>query len=138
MIYPIFGAAETVIEIQASAHDVTELRKTEESLRNTHHLLNALACRLVNAEEEERRRIARELHDDFNQKLAAHAIGLSNLTRDFDSGEVSVREKLEKLGSDAVSLSDDIRLIAHELHSVQLRVAGFEKPCDLSAVSSAP
>lgn len=126
IMYPIFDGNGKVAEFQANGRDVTEWRKTEDSLRATHQQINALAYRLIHAEEEERRRIARELHDDFNQKLAAHAIGISNLMEEAGSDGVSVHEKLEKLQNEAISLSDNIRLIAHELHPARIELAGLE------------
>jgi signal transduction histidine kinase len=106
--------------------DITERRKAEQSLHATHQQINALARQLIHAQEEERRRIARELHDDFNQRLAAHAIALSNFGQSVVAGDVSILEKLEKLQDEAVSLSDDIRLIAHELHPSRMENGAFE------------
>jgi PAS domain S-box-containing protein len=126
IVCPTFDDAGHVVEFQAIARDITERLKAEENLRATHERLNALARQLLHAQEEERRRIARELHDDFNQRLAAHAVALSNFRDALVSGEVSVLEKLAKLQDDAVSLSDEIRLIAHELHPSRIEHAGFE------------
>jgi signal transduction histidine kinase len=78
------------------------------------------------AAEQERRRIARELHDDFSQKLAAHAIALSNFRQIVVAGDSSVLERLEMLQDEAVSLSDDLRVVAHELHPPRLERAGLE------------
>jgi PAS domain S-box-containing protein len=126
IVHPIFDNAGHVVEFQASARDVTDWRKAKESLRATHQKINSLARQLVHAEEAERRRIARELHDDFSQKLAAHAVALSNFGQSMISGDVSILSKLEKLQNEAISLSDDIRLIAHELHPPRIEQAGFE------------
>ena len=126
VIYPVFDEGGTVVEFQAIGHDITERKKAEETLRATHQQVNTLARQLIHAQEEERRRIARELHDDFNQRLAAHAIALSNFEHSVVSGDVSILKKLGKLQEEAVSLSDDIRLIAHELHPSPMEHGGFE------------
>src|SRR5207344_879580 len=106
-----------VVEIQAIARDVTERHEAEDSLRETHKQLNELTSRLIHAQEEERKRIARELHDDFNQQLAAHAIGLANLQRHVPPDDEFIWKKIERLHDQAVHLGDQIRLIAHQLHS---------------------
>jgi PAS domain S-box-containing protein len=126
VLYPVLDEAGTLVQIQAIGSDITERRKAEESLRATHQQVNSLARQLIHAQEEERRRIARELHDDFNQRLAAHAIGLSNFRQTILSGGGSLLEKVGKLEDEAVSLSDDIRLIAHELHPAPMEQGGFE------------
>jgi PAS domain S-box-containing protein len=126
VIYPAFNEAGRVVEFQSIARDITERRKAEDSLRATQVQINALASQLIRAQEEERKRIARDLHDDFNQRLAAHAIALSNFRELISSEERPVRERLEKLHDEAITLGDDIRLIAHELHPPQLEEAGLE------------
>jgi PAS domain S-box-containing protein len=125
-IYPVLDEMGQVVEFQAIGHDITERRKAEETVRATHQQVNSLARQLIHAQEEERRRIARELHDDFNQRLAAHAIGLSNCRQTILSGGGSIAEMIGKLEDEAVALSDDIRLIAHELHPSPMGQGGFE------------
>jgi PAS domain S-box-containing protein len=98
-----------------SAIDITERRKQETTLKH--------------AQEEERKRIARELHDDFNQRLAAHTIALSNLRERIRQGGrvgFSLDERLEKLQSQAAVLGEEIRLIAHELHPPTVEHEGLE------------
>jgi PAS domain S-box-containing protein len=126
IVYPAFDEAGHLVEFQATGRDITEQRKAAESLRVTNDQINKLARQLVHAGEEERRRIARELHDDFSQKLAAHAIALSNFGQSVVAGDSSVLERLEKLQDQAVSLSEDLRLVAHELHPHRLEQVGFE------------
>jgi PAS domain S-box-containing protein len=121
-VYPTFDDLGQVVEFQAIARDVTERREAEESLRTSHQQISDLAIRLVHAQEEERKHIARELHDDFNQRLAAHAIGLSNLKEQLQ-GEGVLQSKLEKLRDEAVGLSDELRLISHEIHPPDLERA---------------
>jgi two-component system sensor histidine kinase UhpB len=61
-------------------------------------------------------RIARELHDDFNQRLAAHAIAISNLILRVPQKDTALLQQLTRLQSEAIGLSDGIRLLSHQLH----------------------
>src|SRR5262249_30184057 len=56
-------------------------RSKESALRTSYEQLRYLAGRLIHAQDEERRRIARELHDDVGQRVASLSIGLSSLRR---------------------------------------------------------
>ena len=66
--------------MRASALEQT-LRENEVVLRASYARIKDLAGRLITAQEAERSRIARELHDDVNQQLAALSIALSNVKR---------------------------------------------------------
>jgi two-component system sensor histidine kinase UhpB len=80
------------------------------------HIQN-LVGRLMTAQEAERRRIARELHDDVNQQLAALSIGLSVLGRRLPAAqEPDVRDDVTHLQARTASLAEAIRHLSHELH----------------------
>jgi signal transduction histidine kinase len=85
-----------------------------------------LAGRLMSAQEEERRRIARDLHDDVTQELAAQSITLSTLT-DRLPGEApaDVREDLTRLQARTVEMAKTIRDLSHSLHPGVLQHAGL-------------
>ena len=120
-----------VVEAQAVGRDVTAqrlaeqaLRDRDEALRTSRDRIQELAGRLLTAQEDERRRIARELHDDVNQKLAAIAIAMSGVRRSLaDSGPE--HEVLVRLQERVVLLTDDIRRLSHELHPAVLVHAGL-------------
>jgi signal transduction histidine kinase len=75
-----------------------------------------LAGRLINAEEQERKRISRELHDDLNQKIALLAFDTGGLLAMPFSSENKIREELFSLRRRIVELSKDVREISHRLH----------------------
>jgi len=77
-----------------------------------------LTGRMLHVQEEERTRIARELHDDINQSLASVSIQLSSLKRTTDAG---TREQVEKLQEQLLSVSGDVRRLSHDLHPSLLR-----------------
>jgi PAS domain S-box-containing protein len=131
-------------------HDVTEQRKAENALRQSNQLLSEvrdelekrvqertteletaneslrdLSARLLHLQDEERRRLARELHDSVGQILAAIGMNIAVVQ--------SQSHKLDSFGARAVSenaqlvdqVSREIRTISHLLHPPLLEVAGL-------------
>lgn len=88
--------------------DVTERKATAEQLR-------ALSASLISAQEEERRRISREIHDDLTQRLGLMAIDLGRLAAGGALAS-SRQEDLRILQERAVEAAELSRHIAHELH----------------------
>lgn len=86
-------------------------------------VLRKLSGRLINAQEEERRRIARDLHDDLNQRLGLLAFGLARL-----SGRVPAEEannNIRELWEQATNLSKHVHGLAHKLHPSTLEYLGL-------------
>jgi signal transduction histidine kinase len=81
-------------------------------------MLRGMGLRLMNAQEEERRRIAAELHDDINQRLSLLAIELDML----DAGQGSTPGEL---GDSARNLASDVHRLAHGLNPVRLGQIGI-------------
>ena len=80
----------------------------------------------MTAQEEERRRIARELHDDVNQELAALSIALSALEAGLPAGTAADRRHdVARLQGRTVELAEAIRHLSHELHPGMLQYAGL-------------
>ncbi|KGQ19431.1 Two-component sensor histidine kinase [Lysobacter dokdonensis DS-58] len=92
--------------------------ESSEALRDSGERLSQLARRAMNMQENERSRIARDLHDDVNQSLAAISIELSTLKRGSDA---TARDRIEGLQDRLLGVSDDIRRLSHELHPSMLR-----------------
>ena len=106
--HPVFGPGGELEEFQCIGQDITDRKRAEE-----------LAELVTHAREEERRRIARDLHDDFSQRVAAHAIALSNLKHYLlrkDADIAALARRVDKLQGQAAALGEGIRLIAHQLH----------------------
>ena len=101
------------------------LRRGEEALRESHARIEDLAGRLIIAHEEERKHVARELHDDLNQQIAALAIGLGKLDRQLVGADGGVRNQISKLEDRVARLSERIRELSHELHSSTLEHVGL-------------
>jgi len=87
--------------------------------------LHSLTGKLFEAQEEERRRIARELHDGLNQQLAILAVELGMLAREVPAEVKHLRESLFKLRKRTEGLSDDLRNMTHQLHPAVLEHLGL-------------
>ncbi len=108
---------------------IIRYRRTLKSLAENHDRLRELAGRLIQGQEIESSRIAREVHDDINQQLASLSIGLSALKRkvgDLHCSDVNVlQQRLH-------STIEDVRRISRNLHPSVLRHVGL--PAALEAL----
>lgn len=98
------------------ARDIRERKRTQERL-------HALTGQLLTAQEEERRRIARDLHDDVTQKLAGLAIELGLLRREPLPEALSAH--VLRLQEQIAGVAEDLRIIAHDIHPGILEQAGL-------------
>jgi signal transduction histidine kinase len=117
----------TGLVIQRARRRRTELalRESEAELRRSSERNQDLAGRLITAQEAERSRIARDLHDDVSQQIAGLAIMLSGLKRSLLLPTQRVSETLATLQDRTTSLADTLRHLSHELHPGLLRHAGL-------------
>jgi len=102
----------------AFVEDITEGKLAEEELAS-------LTGKLIDAQEQERARIARELHDDTNQRLAMLAVGIEQLKNDLPDNAVGLRSLGDELWKSVLEISKDIQTLAHELHSAKLEYMGL-------------
>jgi serine/threonine protein kinase/Tfp pilus assembly protein PilF len=82
------------------------------------------AGRLIAGEEEARRRLARELHDDHCQRLAAFAFELKVVRRDLSEGDAR-RTGLDAVSAGLAELGEDLRRLSHDLHPAILERRGL-------------
>jgi two-component system, NarL family, sensor kinase len=94
-------------------------RQAEEALKESERRVRDLAGRLILAQEEERMRIARELHDDVLQRLSGLGIGINKIKAQFGAS-LAAMELLSELETNAQSVSEVIRHLAHDLHPAVL------------------
>jgi signal transduction histidine kinase len=88
-----------------------------------HELNRKLAGRLIATQEEERHRIARELHDDLGQKVALLNIEVSEISRKMEGR--GQQAALERLTEQAADIARDLRALSHELHPSHLDIVGL-------------
>ncbi len=109
---------EEGVLVTSAIRDITERKRAEESLRD-------LSSRLLKMQDEERRRIARELHDSAGQILAALSMNLTPLASEASAaGPHSIKVVKESLGL-IDELSTEVRTISHLLHPPLLDEVGL-------------
>ncbi|HXM14731.1 MAG TPA: response regulator [Candidatus Eremiobacteraceae bacterium] len=109
----------------AVATELTELVETNEALRVTESSLRQLSGRLLQLQDEERRRIARDLHDTTGQKIAALSMSLDRVARLLDSKKPERQEALDE-GRDIVrTIGEEIRTLSYLLHPPLLDESGL-------------
>lgn len=101
-----------------SAVDISDRKKAAEALSSVNQ-------RLIEAQEQERRRIARELHDDINQRLGLVAIDLQNMAKTvaLDARD-DLPNKISQLFNSIMEIAQDVQALSHRLHSSKLEVLG--------------
>jgi PAS domain S-box-containing protein len=103
----------------AQVQDITAKKNAEAALRRDQAELQSLAGRLITIQEEERKRIARDLHDDVSQRLALLTVDLDALRRRLPGDPEAARE-LERMRREVGELVVDIRRLSHNQHHPQL------------------
>ena len=129
--FPVMVEVTTVADGQghpaslvAYALDITERKQIEESLQKANRQLHQLSSDLLRAQDYERRRIARELHDSTSQLLAALSINLSRL-RYSELGPERRRQALSEAIDLAAACSAEIRTVTYLLHPPLLDQVGL-------------
>jgi signal transduction histidine kinase len=105
--------------------EVSERKRTEQSLEASRRDLRQLAAQLLRVQEEERQRIARDLHDDINQRLALLTIDVEALERRLSMAPIDTLRAVRAIEDRVIELSDDVRHLAHQLHPSILNDLGL-------------
>jgi PAS domain S-box-containing protein len=97
--------------------DITQRKLAETAIMNVNR-------KLIEAQEQERSRIGRELHDDIGQRLALLAVELEQLGTDFQSS-AEITPRVGELRRQTLEIAADIQSLSHELHSAKLQYLGI-------------
>lgn len=111
--------------IVAFVIDRTETRRTQTALADSLADVRELADRLLTAYEDERRLIARNLHDGLVQQLVAHKVNLTVLARRPETAQAGLTEEVHRLEDEARQLAEDARKISHDIHPAALEHLGL-------------
>lgn len=113
-----FDETGSILRIVGMVADISERKRAEEALANARN-------RLAEAQEEERARIARELHDDIGQRLTLLTLELEQLRRSFPDLPVAIQNRLDELRDQTMEMGADLQSLSHELHSAKLEYLGI-------------
>lgn len=115
---PRFNPDGTFAGYIGSCTDVTQHKLAEEAL-------SSVSRQLIEAQEQERTWIARELHDDINQRLALVAINLESLKQALHAPAAELQRGIEETAKQVSDLISDIHALSHRLHSSKLDSLGL-------------
>ena len=113
-LFVLFAAASFMV----LAALLEERKRAEEAL-------TGMSRKLIEAQEKERNRIGRDLHDDICQRLALLAIGLEQIRKVLPESAVEMSSGLDELWKQILQLSTDVQALSRELHSSKLEYLGI-------------
>ena len=114
-LFPVRDEAGGLIGAATILRDITEQKRAQE-------VLSTVSQRLIQAQEQERARIARELHDDIGQRIALLVSQMSSISGVPDSTDV--RGRTVELRRQAIEIAADVQALSHRLHSAKLELLG--------------
>ena len=120
--YVLIGLTAIVAQLAVIVILIMEMHRRKRSdlaVRN-------LSGRLIYATEEERKRIARELHDDIGQRLSLISIGLDMARSDLSTNKATMLGSLDEPLQQLNEIVTDVHNLSHQLHSSKLHVLGLE------------
>ena len=106
-------SAGQVVRLRGTVQDITERKRAEEAL-------SSVNGRLIEAQESERARIARDLHDDIGQRLAVLTMALEQVKGLQPDASGEVLSSLDALQKQTAEITADVQALSHELHSPRL------------------
>jgi|CXWL01.1.fsa_nt_gi signal transduction histidine kinase len=124
LVAEITDRMETERSLRASE---AVLQASQRELQQSREDLRALAGQLLTAQEEDRRRISRDLHDDINQRLAMLSMDLRRMEKDPSSDPEHLRDEIRRVSEHLTAVSDDVRQMAYRFHPSILDDLGLVK-----------
>jgi len=122
---PVFDENGEFSGHRVSNRDVTLRKENREALQKSQKSLQYFTGKLITIQEEERRRLAREMHDDLTQRLALLAIDVSKLEIENQQHDSPMRTKLQDIKKKIIKLSKDIHDISRQIHPAILDDLGL-------------
>ncbi len=114
------------VQLTAVLRDVSDRHRAEQELREINHQLRGLTDSLNTVREQERNRIARELHDDLGQQLTGIKLELSWLGNRIKDGRMPSTERIEEIFSQVDGAITSVRRLSTELRPIILEDIGLE------------
>jgi len=125
-IYPIQGATRNGKRVFFHmVTDITERKRAEEALEASHEQLRTLSTHLESIREEERKKIARDLHDETSQVVTSLTAHLEAAASMLPPDQSRVRELVQKAENLSVNILDQLQKVIYELHPLVLDDLGL-------------
>ena len=118
------GYIGSSIEITDMKRAERDARENQARLEASHKQISDVLGRLISAQETERTRIARDLHDDVSQRIAALSMMISAIKRRL-RGDSDILPALISVQQSTAALGENIRHFSHDLHPILLQHAGL-------------
>jgi signal transduction histidine kinase len=115
----VVDAKGSPISLRGTTQNITDRKLAEDALL-------VLSGRLLTAQDEERTRIAGELHDDLSQRMALLQIGLEQFAQEMPGLSSHARIQLQQIAAVASEISSDIHNLSHQLHPSKLDTLGLQ------------
>jgi PAS domain S-box-containing protein len=116
--HAFFDEQGRMVRMIGMVADITERRLAEEAL-------SRIGGRLIEAHEEERTRIALDLHDDVGQRLSLLAVQLDGLKQSRTTSAAELGLQIEDVRKQIEDLTTDVQALSHRLHSPKLELLGL-------------
>jgi PAS domain S-box-containing protein len=116
--HAFFDKQGKILRMVGMVADITERKLAEEAL-------SKVGGRLIEAHEEERASIARDLHDDIGQQLALLSNNLALMEQDLPDSIAEIRNRISEQLKRVHGISADVQALSHRLHSSKLRLLGI-------------
>ncbi len=115
---PMRDKSGQIIGLRGTVQDITQRKHAEETLLG-------MSRKLIEAHEQERTRIGRELHDDIVQQLVMLAVQLDGVRRDIPDSVSELSRVIVDLRDQTADIMEDVQSLSHELHSSKLEYLGI-------------
>jgi two-component system sensor histidine kinase UhpB len=120
----LLGKEGQVLGVIAVGQDITEMKRAEEDLRESALQLRILTSQILNAQEDERKRISRELHDELGQSLTVLKLGLRGVNR-YLSEPPEIKEELDNIALYLDETIEKVRRLSRALSPAILEDLGL-------------
>jgi PAS domain S-box-containing protein len=117
--------AARIKHISAVLFDISKRKRAEEALRQSEQKLRALAAQLLSAQEDERKRLAAELHDELGHALLSMKLSLRSLEKQLTPEQNSITQEFKKIGRFIGETIKEVRRLYHDLSPGDLEDLGL-------------